>query len=52
MATKRRRHGNSHQNTKPHHLYEIADIQENDTFKYGISHDPIEADGLSKRLRD
>ena len=52
MATKRKRHGNSLKNAKPHHLYEITDVQENDTFKFGISHDPIEADGLSKRLRD
>jgi hypothetical protein len=45
-------HGNSHQNDKPHHLYEIRDKQEEDIFKYGISADPIEADGLSKRLRN
>lgn len=46
-------HGNSHKNKKPHHLYEILDKQEEDTFKYkyGISADPIEADNLSKRLR-
>ena len=50
---KRKRHGNSiDHNNSPHHLYEIRDIQENDIFKYGISQDPIESDGLSKRLRD
>jgi len=49
---KKKPHGNSIQNKDPHHLYEILDIQEDDTFKYGISHDEIEADGLSKRLRD
>lgn len=52
MARKRKRHGNSSENTNPHHLYEMTDIQENDIFKYGISHDPLEKDGLSKRLRD
>lgn len=45
-------HGNSHKNDKLHHLYEIKDKQEENTFKYGISADPIEADGLSKRLRN
>ena len=45
-------HGNSLQNPNPHHLYEIRDEHENDVFKYGISDDPIEQDGLSKRLRN
>ena len=45
-------HGNSYQNKKPHHLYVIFDKEEDDIFKYGISHDPIGADGLSARLRD
>lgn len=42
-------HGNDKRNDKPHHLYEIKDKQENDTFKFGISCDPInkEKDGLS-----
>lgn len=35
----------------PHHLYEIPDKEYGDVFKYGISHDPIEEDGLSKRIR-
>lgn len=53
MAKKRKRHGNSVKSNKAsHHLYEIRDVQENDIFKYGISQDPIEKDGLSKRLRD
>lgn len=52
MAKKRKRHGNSLESTDINHLYEIRDIQENDTFKFGISHDPLEADGLSRRLRD
>lgn len=52
MTKKRKRHGNSLESTDLNHLYEIRDIQENDTFKFGISHDPLEADGLSKRLRD
>lgn len=49
---KKKRHGNSLKNDKSHHLYEIRDIQDDDTFKFGISQDKIEADGLSKRLRD
>ncbi len=44
-------HGNSRQNHKPHHLYEIFDKQADDVFKYGISGDPIEKDGLSERIR-
>ncbi len=42
-------HGNSKRNNKPHHLYEIVDDEQKDTFKYGISCDPIEEDGLSER---
>ena len=45
-------HRNSNQNEEPHHLYEIWDEQENEVFKYGISSDPIESDGLSKRTRE
>lgn len=46
-------HRNSHQNKTPHHLYEIYDKQEEETFKYGISSDSIdeEGDGLSNRIR-
>jgi hypothetical protein len=44
-------HGNSLANKNPHHLYEIRDNAEDDVFKYGISDDPIEKDGLSKRMR-
>lgn len=44
-------HGNSHQNKKPHHLYEIYDEYENEVFKYGISADEIDADDTSDRLR-
>jgi len=44
-------HGNSLKNKKPHHLYEIHDKGEGELFKYGISHDPIDEDGLSKRIR-
>ncbi len=32
---------------KPHHLYEIVDKDGEDTFKYGISCDPIGKDGMS-----
>ncbi|HFA51531.1 MAG TPA: hypothetical protein ENJ95_21155 [Bacteroidetes bacterium] len=45
-------HGNSNKNKKLHHLYEIRDSVEDDVFKYGISHDPIDEDGMSKRSRD
>lgn len=45
-------HGNSLKNFNPHHLYKIVDKEDDDIFKYGISDDPIEADGLSGRLRD
>ena len=45
-------HGNSRKNTKPHHLYAIFDKEKDDLFKYGISHDPIDADGLSDRMRN
>ena len=46
-------HGNHKKNPKLHHLYEIVDKKEDDTFKYGISGDPISPkDGLSKRVRD
>ncbi len=44
-------HRNSDNNDGPHHLYEIVDKVDNDIFKYGISSDPIEKDGLSKRMR-
>ncbi len=44
-------HGNSLSNENPHHLYEIRDTLSDEVFKYGISDDPIERDGLSKRIR-
>ena len=44
-------HGNSKQNNNPHHLYEIRDKELDAVFKYGISAEPIGADGLSKRMR-
>ena len=40
-------HGNSNKNSKPHHLYEIRDSEDDDIFKYGISHYPIGEDGYS-----
>lgn len=45
-------HRNSNENDEPHHLYEIWDEQEKEVYKYGISSDPIEADGQSKRVRE
>ena len=44
-------HGNSLDNQNIHHLYEIFRIVNGDTYKYGISDDPIEEDGLSERVR-
>jgi hypothetical protein len=45
-------HGNSHKNNNLHHLYEITDTYENEVYKFGISDDEIEADGLSARRRN
>lgn len=45
-------HRNSNKNQEPHHLYEVWDNEEDEVFKYGISSEPIEADGLSKRIRE
>ncbi len=44
-------HGNSFKNNELNHLYEIWDGQEEEVFKYGISDEPIGADGLSERIR-
>jgi hypothetical protein len=44
-------HGNSHQNKNPHHLYGIFEGETEEVFKYGITHDPIEADGLPNRAK-
>ncbi len=45
-------HGNDKENSNPHHLYDIFRSMNRDTFKYGISDDPIDVDGLSARSRD
>ena len=45
------KHRNSDDNDELHHLYEIIDKSDYSIFKYGISCDPIKADGLSKRMR-
>jgi len=44
-------HGNSNKNNRLHHLYEIRDSVDDDVFKYGISHDSIDEDGYSNRMR-
>ena len=44
-------HKNSYRNQDPHHLYEIIDKIDDDTFKYGISWEPIGFDGMSSRMR-
>lgn len=45
------KHGNSFDNDNPHHLYEIRDNKFKDLFKYGISDEPIDEDGLLSRVR-
>lgn len=45
-------HGNSKKNQRPHHLYEIIDSKDDDVFKYGISGDPLNADGSSPRANE
>jgi len=42
-------HANSHLNEEYHHLYEIFDTVEGDTYKYGISCEPLYPDGSSPR---
>lgn len=44
-------HGNQNENPEVHHLYEIIDSVDGDTFKYGISADEIGEDGYSNRMR-
>ena len=44
-------HGNGNDNNNPHHLYEIRDSIDDDVFKYGISHDPIDKEGQSNRMK-
>ena len=46
-----KRHRNSLDNDDPHHLYSINDKKTKSIFKYRISSDPIEEDGLSQRVR-
>lgn len=46
-------HGNSKSNSNLHHLYDIFKLVDRETFKYGISDDPIDnEDGLSARARE
>jgi len=45
-------HRNRLTNEEMNHLYGIYDKLDDDVFKYGVSSDPIEEDGLSKRIRD
>jgi hypothetical protein len=40
-------HGNSYQNQELHHLYVIFDGDDDGIYKYGISDDSIDSDGLS-----
>ncbi len=45
-------HKNRNDSEERHHLYEIVDKIDDDTFKYGISCEPIsKKDGMSKRMR-
>lgn len=45
-------HANSHENDAEHHLYEIFDVERDNTFKYGISGKPLNPDGSSPRAND
>lgn len=45
-------HGNAKKNPKKFHLYEIYDTEDEDTYKYGISHYPFGKDGFSQRIRE
>ena len=45
-------HGNDKDNQDFYHLYEMIDRETGLIFKYGISADPIEKDGMSKRLKE
>lgn len=45
-------HGNNLKNKKLHHLYQIWDSQKKEVFKYGISADPIDKNGLSFRIAE
>lgn len=49
---KKKKHGNRLDNDADHHLYVILDKEKEDIFKYGISHDPIDEDGISDRIRE
>ena len=44
-------HGDSNGDNDPQHLYEIRDSLDDDVFKYGISHDPIDENGQSNRMK-
>lgn len=46
-----KKHGNSNENDKIHHLYEIRDSFDDSIFKFGISHDSIDENGLSNRMK-
>jgi hypothetical protein len=51
MKRRKSSHRNALDNNTEHHLYEFHDLEQDETFKYGISSDPIGEDGLSKRMR-
>ena len=42
-------HANSHENDAEHHLYQIFDVERNDTYKYGVCGKPLNPDGSSPR---
>lgn len=45
-------HGNSYQNTEPHHLYVIFDGKDDSIYKFGISDDTIDTENLSYRIKE
>ncbi|MEK7256209.1 MAG: hypothetical protein AAB316_15765, partial [Bacteroidota bacterium] len=44
-----KKHGNLNENDAEHHLYEIFDLELDDTYKFGICGDPLNQDGTSPR---
>ncbi|VAW44398.1 hypothetical protein MNBD_GAMMA03-809, partial [hydrothermal vent metagenome] len=49
LTNKKKPHGNSKKNNKPHHVYRIDDGIFMDIYKYGISGAPLNKNGSSRR---
>ena len=50
VLSRKKKHGNSYENDKPHHLYAFYDHEKRTIHKFGISADPIGDDGTSRRI--